>query len=131
MRNRAKCKLCNEIIESFHSTDYVQCKCGEIIVDGGLSYKCAANNWKNFLRIDDEGNEIIVQIEELTKNDDVNPLYNSKPTRDELIKQLHAMMEGIEKLPQHAMNVPITHYDLFSLVALLLAIFRSDCKDEI
>ena len=55
MKNRAKCKLCNSIIESFHRHDYVTCACGEIAVDGGLDYfKVIARDYANFLRIDDE-----------------------------------------------------------------------------
>ena len=38
IRNRAKCNLCNEIIESEFRHDYVQCKCGAIAVDGGKAY---------------------------------------------------------------------------------------------
>ena len=38
MRNRARCKLCKDVIESFHVHDFVQCRCGEIFVDGGHAY---------------------------------------------------------------------------------------------
>ena len=51
MRNRAKCKLCDDIIESVHHHDYITCKCGEISVDGGDHYcRCSARNWENFIR---------------------------------------------------------------------------------
>src|SRR5271166_4679007 len=57
IKNRAKCKLCKDILESFHQHDYVTCTCGEISIDGGTSYwRCAAKNWENFLRLDDNGN---------------------------------------------------------------------------
>ena len=36
--NKAKCRLCGDIIESKHRHDYVECKCGEISVDGGKDY---------------------------------------------------------------------------------------------
>lgn len=36
--NKAQCKLCGDIIESKGTHDFVQCKCGEIFVDGGKSY---------------------------------------------------------------------------------------------
>lgn len=38
IRNSAKCKLCNDEIESKHRHDFVSCSCGEIFVDGGKSY---------------------------------------------------------------------------------------------
>lgn len=63
MRNRAKCKLCGDILESFHEFDYQTCKCNEISISGGLiRYECAAKDFSNFLRVDDEGNEIVPTI---------------------------------------------------------------------
>jgi len=124
-RNRAKCKLCRCIIESFHPTDYVMCNCGEIFVDAGEALKCGAKKWDNFLRIDDNGNEIVIKIKE--EINDVKPLYNGeKPTKKQLIEMLDEMANNIEKLPQHAMTAPITHYDHWSLITLLSAILRSD-----
>jgi hypothetical protein len=132
MRNRAKCKLCKDIIESFHQHDYVACKCGEIAVDGGQHIlRAAARDYMNFLRVDDEGNEIIVKViengdenkkKEHEKNDD-NPI---KPSKSELMEQLTAMIDNIEKLPPHALTLPITHYDFYSALLLLSAILRSE-----
>lgn len=126
MRNRAKCKLCKDIIESFHSTDYMMCKCGEIVVDGGSAMRCGANNFDNFIRVDDEGNEIIPTIKSC--NDNVKPLDNEvkKPSREELLKMLESMIENIERLPSHAMTTSIDHYDLLSFMMLVSALFRSD-----
>ena len=36
--NKAKCKKCNDIIESKETNDFKRCKCGAIAVDGGLDY---------------------------------------------------------------------------------------------
>lgn len=36
--SKAQCKLCNDIIESKHQHDFVECKCGEIFLDGGDEY---------------------------------------------------------------------------------------------
>ena len=48
-RNAAQCLKCNDIIESRHRHDWVSCKCGEIFVDGGLSYiRAGANSFQNF-----------------------------------------------------------------------------------
>jgi hypothetical protein len=129
MNNRAKCRLCGDIIESFHAHDHQICKCGEIEVYAGDALKCCAKDFHNFLRVDDEGNEIIVSVKE---KDSVKPLNNeSAPTKKQLLGMLADMVENIEKLPSDALRTPITHYDYWSLLLLLSAIFRSDCKDDI
>lgn len=121
MRNRAKCKLCNDIIESLSRTNYVSCRCGEIAVDGGTEYyRVAYHNAENFLRVDDEGNEITVKIEEK------NPAPVEKPNKEELIAMLEEMAKNIENLPPHAMSAAISHYDLWSVLTLLTAILRAD-----
>lgn len=38
LSNKAKCKLCNTIVESTHRHDFVMCPCGSIFVDGGTAY---------------------------------------------------------------------------------------------
>lgn len=65
MRNRAKCRVCGEVIEALQGVlkaDAVRCRCGEIGVfwssDG--EYCSWARSYSNFLRIDDEGKEIPV-----------------------------------------------------------------------
>lgn len=37
--NIAKCKICDDVIESMHTHDYVMCKCGSIFIDGGTEYQ--------------------------------------------------------------------------------------------
>lgn len=37
-RNRLQCLKCKDIIESYHRHDYKHCKCGSIMIDGGLAY---------------------------------------------------------------------------------------------
>jgi len=125
MRNRAKCKLCNSIIESFHPSDYVICKCGEISVDGGEAFKCAAKEWSNFLRVDDEGNEIIVTI----SNDKAETEYVSnlsKPKKEDLVKMLDDMIANIENLPPKGLESSVNHYDLLSCLLLLSSIFKAE-----
>mgnify|MGYP000724009172 CR=1 FL=1 len=47
--NRARCKLCEDVIESVHRHDFRYCRCGEIFVDGGKEYlRRGANNFANF-----------------------------------------------------------------------------------
>lgn len=123
MKNRAKCKLCQEIIESFHRHDYVTCKCGEISVDGGIDYyRCSAKNWENFLRIDDEGNEIVVKVEEYYQESTGEQLQTNK---ENLIKMLDNFIESFDKMPPQAMTAPVTNYDLQSILILLSALFKA------
>lgn len=129
MKNRAKCKLCGSIIESFHRNDYVSCNCGEISIDGGADYcKAMAKDWKNFLRVDDKGNEIVVKVVEKndSQTDDVKPLYNDqKPSRDDMLKMLNEMIKNYEGLPDNAKGQPVTHYDMLSVLLLLSSILRA------
>jgi hypothetical protein len=138
MRNRAKCRLCGDIIESFYRADFVSCKCDEISVVGGLEVlECGAKNWENFIRIDDEGNEIVVKVQDdkLLKEwaKSVNEWAEkniSEPTnidrrRSELINMLDEMAQKIEDLPLDAALSPVSHTDLVSLILIISAIFRA------
>lgn len=124
MKNRAKCKLCNEILESFHEFDYVTCKCGEISISGGdIRLECSAKNWNHFLRVDDDGNEIIVRVDgEKSKKDDLPPLT----TQNDKIKMLEDMIQNLEGLPKNVMISPINHYDLYSYLLIILSILKSE-----
>lgn len=121
MKNRAKCKLCQSVIESYHSTDLVLCKCGEIEVDGGDAMRCRAQNWDNFLRVDDEGNEIVPKI----IGEGIKPLYNDEgPTKEDLLSMLEEMIKRIERMPQEALWSTVTHYDHWALLTIFLKILR-------
>ncbi len=122
MRNRAKCKLCQDVIESMHSTDIQICKCGEIGVEGGSAFYCRAKNWENFLRLDDEGNEKAVTIKEGV----LEHIPESKPTKDDLIDMLDEMVKTYEALPQNAMTSPVTHYDVLSVLLVVSALFKAE-----
>lgn len=121
MRNRAKCRKCSDIIESFHATDYVSCKCGAIAVSGGAAMRVAYDDIQSLLRVDDEGNEIVVK-----EIGTVPELSSTTPTRVELMNMLTEMIKGYEKLPPHALAGPVSNYDLVSALLLLAAILRSE-----
>ena len=36
--NKAKCRLCGDILVSEHRYDFKQCRCGELAIDGGNEY---------------------------------------------------------------------------------------------
>jgi len=138
MKNRAKCKLCQTVIESFHDTDYVLCKCDEISVSGGLKMECSAIDWSNFLRVDDQGNEIVVSVKDKSSKNyeqvecggintcnDVKPLYNENPTREDKIKMLDDMLATYQNLSPKALEAPITGYDLTSALLIVSSILKS------
>jgi len=140
MRNRAKCKKCLSIIESFHQYDYVSCPCGEIAVDGGLYYlRAIFANKENFIRIDDQDNEIVpVFIDKdqtIDEKQDIkdyvdNTLAKSNlMTKKDLINELERLKISYDSLPMKAMLEPVTHSDLVSVLLLLCAIFKADCAD--
>ena len=114
MKNIAKCRLCGSVIESLHQKDHVTCTCGEISVDGGDEMRCAARNFENFLRIDDEGNEIVVKVQ-----------MEDAPKREELLKYLKEMHENMEKLPINGKLTPVNHYDLSAALLLIYSIFKA------
>ena len=116
MRNRAKCKACDSVIESRFPNDEMSCKCGQISVSGGDRLGCAALNWSNFLRVDDEGNVIVPTITDKAP----------APTKEDFLDALNEMIKKIEAMPQQAMCVSINHYDYLSLLILLSSIFRFD-----
>ncbi len=135
-RNRAKCKLCNTIIESFTMSDYVECKCGEIAIDGGAYHLYAfAKDYNNFFRLDDSNKELTVT--EQTVNDKLNIDFDikatkaiHKPLREEILDSLQNLIDSYDALPEAAMYAPVTHADLSTLLPLLLAALRCDCSSD-
>lgn len=129
MRNRAKCKICLEILESFTREDYVHCRCGEIAITGGsYALECFANDFNNFMRIDDDGNEIIVDYKESTDKETqvLNGHDFFTPTKKELLEMLDEFIKRIQGLPIEAALQPTTHADFASLSMLLAAILKSE-----
>lgn len=136
MRNRAKCKKCQSIIESFYLNDYVTCKCGCITIYGGQThFKCQVADWDYFLRVDDEGNEIIPTICNKEKEQVLEKLHGSEPEKyeqiessvqvEDLLKCLKEMLNNLENLPSHAKSLPVTQYEFEALIGLLHMILES------
>lgn len=121
MRNRAKCRKCNCILESMDPNEWVYCECSEIGISGGKdNYRCFANDFNNFLRVDEMDNEIIVTVKSPVQIDNPAPVSHA-----DLLNMLDEMIKSIESLPEHAKLTSINHYDHASLLYLLSAIFRS------
>lgn len=58
IRNSAMCNKCLDVITSHNVYDFVQCKCGEISIDGGKSYfRRGAKDWKNFVDLSETDEE--------------------------------------------------------------------------
>jgi hypothetical protein len=57
-------------------------------------------------------------------------MENEKLKKKELVKLLEEMIDSIEKLPPHGKQSFVTNYDMLSLLWLLSALFRADCKEE-
>lgn len=98
--------------------------------------RCAALDWHNFIRIDDEGNEIIPKIidnQVTSANENViikeilkEVAEGHTDRRSHLKNTVEAMVEGYEKLPPSAMTAPATNYDILSVLLLFLAFLRDD-----
>jgi len=114
MRNRAKCKLCNSIIESFHSFDFVQCTCKEIFVDAGEGLRCGAKNWDNFLRVDEEGKEFAPYVKEIAEE----PPKKDKPTKEEALEALSELINSYDNLPAEALYAPVNHSDMKTILSV-------------
>jgi hypothetical protein len=119
MKNRAKCRKCESIIESFYDDDFVSCKCGSIFVDGGAAMRCGADDWSNFLRVDDAGN-IIIPVIQMQPDDNRKPDSKSRDERkQERLVVLRDMIKHFESLPPQVMSHPIDHYDFVSLLLFI------------
>lgn len=110
MINRAKCKLCNKVIESHLPDEVVYCTCGTIGVMDGLAMRtyCKDNRYSEyFVRVDDLGNEIAVQYHDNPHN--IEEQESSKepgkgPARDQLIERLEANINNILERPAHVLQ---------------------------
>lgn len=127
MKNRAKCKLCSSIIESFHPNDHVLCKCGEIEINGGEAMLAKAKDFANFLRVDDLGNEIVVQYRQ--KPEDIGSNGNADDpkeslAKEELLDMLDTMIKGDEGLPDKVKENQLNTYDLLRYMYLIKEMFK-------
>lgn len=120
MRNRAKCRLCQSLIESFIESDYITCECGEIAISGG-SYRLDvyAKDFENFLRVDDADNVIVPVVKEKIES-------KKNQNKEALLETLDHMIKNYEQLPSAALSSPLTHYDGLSILTLISALFRCD-----
>ena len=116
MRNRAKCKLCNSIIESFHEFDRITCQCDEISITGGqVRYECSSKNWNNFVRIADDDSEINVTVQDQPKPE----IMEIAKDKDYYLSLVSEMIAAIDHLPEQAKYSACTQMDYQSLLYLI------------
>lgn len=122
-RNRAKCKLCGDVIESLTASDLQMCDCETIGVYGGMEvYRAIFDKPEHFIRIDDEDREI--PIEYIEKPDEVIK-ENPGVSREEMIDMLKLHIEGFDNLPDHAKHQPASQYDVQCLAMIIYGILRN------
>ena len=123
MRNRAKCKLCKSELESVAFSDVVSCECGEISIWGGLQeLKVMARDYKNFLRLDEKGNEIEVKVIDKPKEEEETVMNEEKQpelTREQKIEMVDAMLKYYDDLPGHALLSSPTQYDMKAMFLMI------------
>lgn len=118
MPKRAKCKICNTIIESKNNNIIEECKCGQLSIQGGTELIVSVKeDITSFVCVDDEGNEILPKRKE-------NPEKLDSPTKEELLETLQHLARSIDELPPHAKFTPVIQSELSSLLALIISLFR-------
>jgi hypothetical protein len=132
VKNRAKCKLCSSIIESFHPTDHVICKCGEIELNGGDAMFAKANNFANFIRVDDLGNEVLVKYKgpsDQQKDDDTPQDAPKEFTYKELVDEFERLIHADEEIISQGNHHNASMFDLWRYMIHLLKIFKGIRND--
>ncbi len=132
MRNRAKCKLCSDVLESFHRGDNILCSCGEIAIGGGdHRFHCWAKNWKNFERVADDDTILSVKIMDSDAMDDAveqESVQQMKPNKQTLLETINYFIQNMESQPQEMMCTQLTQYDLLAIYILFRSILQCDDK---
>ena len=62
LRNKIRCRKCNDIIESLSVHDFKSCKCGAVSVDGGHDYLRRVGNqenWEELSEYETEESEVL------------------------------------------------------------------------
>lgn len=127
MENKAKCRLCGSIIQSYTLSDVVSCDCGEITIWGGqYEFNVAYKNKNNLLRIDDKGNEVIVRCVDTTQDEIADPEpSNEAASRKERLATLDSWISYGSNLPRHVLDAPPSLADLYHGLLLVSSVLHS------
>jgi len=78
--------------------------------------RCRAKSWSNFLRIDENGCEHKVRIEQ----DASEESKRAKACKlQEIKREIYHLRDSVEKMPSTALAAPISHYDYLTVLLLL------------
>lgn len=127
MKNRAKCKLCQSVIESFHATDHVMCKCGEVELNGGDAMFARANDFNNFLRVDEQGNEVLVSYKRIDGEKEANDPVEQPPeyfTAEDHVKYLERLLELDEDFLDKGHNQPMSRVEVIQYMRYIVKLFK-------
>ena len=127
MKNRAKCKLCHSIIESHFSGDVMYCKCGAISVFGGDSMDMAPFGSPNFLRIDEQGNEVVVSYKRIDGEKEANDPVEQPPeyfTAEDHVKYLERLLELDEDFLDKGHNQPMSRVEVIQYMRYIVKLFK-------
>lgn len=86
-----------------------------------------ADDYANFLRVDDLGNEIIIEYREQKKDvaEDNNPDKPPKELRiEELIQELESFTQYINRLPEHELKSPVSQSEMAIFMLIVTAILK-------
>lgn len=123
MKNRAKCRLCGDVLESLFADDLISCSCDEISISGGsLKLNCYAKNFANFIRIEDDGKEIDVKLVDKPKEGEEVPVEETKEiqlSHEQKVELVNNMLKYYEDLPNHALFSPVTQSDMRAVFLLI------------
>lgn len=93
-KNKGKCKLCGDIIESKYRHDFVTCNCGALSLDGGLAYRRIL--WRS-----GELSDIMEDIQEEITQTDVQRIATvsslEREREQDYYKQLYIALEEVTK----------------------------------
>lgn len=135
MINRAKCKLCNDVIESHIHGHVVYCKCGTIAVMDGPALRTYAkgNDYGSyFLRVDDMGNEMVVQYKqdptEVGQNEDDHEPEKGV-SKKHLIEEFEANIKNAIDRPDHVLASFVTTDELLRFMIDILNIIKRDSNE--
>lgn len=57
MRNRIKCAMCGDVIESTYTHDFKWCRCSTVAVDGGREYQRIVGRLEHVILLHDDDSE--------------------------------------------------------------------------
>ncbi len=63
---------------------------------------------------------------DLHKKEEREEDFSSSPSLEEKLEMLDDMIRRLEELPPVAMGLPISHYDLLSMLLLIASIFKAE-----